>query len=253
MIEWGPERWVPGSRTGRPRYGGAGRARRRHGALSFDHYLKQSPPLATLPATAPRPRGPAASPPVTDHSPNAFRRLRAGRRRRPPSRRGIDELGDIATRHRLHCAAPGPSVRSPLGHRPPRRGAPRPTPRRDSTPGGSRPADGRRAILPSAHVRGVHGGARNILQIEPTLYYGPGRVGRPQYPFGSAVEGVRRFSALRRHPDVGAPVVPDGADAGRSQTASTPKHGEDTTSRNAVWYQDIPPIRSGDFMIDKLS
>jgi hypothetical protein len=92
----------------------------------------------------------------------------------------------------------------------------------------------------AAYMAGAH-----ILQIEPTLYYGPGGSAALN-PFGSAVKEFADF-ALRRHPDVGAPVVPMALmlDA---HGGFDPKHGR-YNQQNAVWYQDIP-YSSGDFMID---
>jgi hypothetical protein len=92
----------------------------------------------------------------------------------------------------------------------------------------------------AAYMAGAH-----ILQIEPTLYYGPGGSAALN-PFGSAVKELADF-ALRRHPDVGAPVVPMALmlDA---HSGFDPKHGR-YNQQNAVWYQDIL-YSPGDFMID---
>jgi hypothetical protein len=92
----------------------------------------------------------------------------------------------------------------------------------------------------AAYMGGAH-----ILQIEPTLYYGPGGSAALN-PFGSAVKRFADF-ALRRHPDVGAPAVPMALllDA---HSGFDPKHGP-YNQQNAVWYQDIA-YSAGDFMID---
>ena len=91
----------------------------------------------------------------------------------------------------------------------------------------------------AAYMAGAH-----ILQIEPTLYYLPG--GSTPNPFGLAVKRFADF-ALRRHPDVGSPVVPMALMLDAHSGFDT-KHGP-YNQQNAVWYQDIA-YSAGDFMID---
>ena len=95
------------------------------------------------------------------------------------------------------------------------------------------------SALYAAYMPGAH-----ILQIEPTLYYVPG--GATLNPFGHAVKRFADF-ALRRHPNIGTPVVPMALMLDAHSGFDT-KHGL-YNQQNAVWYQDIA-YSSGDFMID---
>jgi hypothetical protein len=237
MIEWDQSggAWVP---NGRPRYGALTRPQAH--ARFVDHYLKQSPPLATYlrQPTAARPCRLAA---VTDHSPNAFDAYEMGVDV-GLLERGIDELGDIATGIAFMRGA-GRQYDRPWGiDLSTWRTAADSATRFDAggkQTGGWSPSYLRRHMY-AAYMAGAH-----ILQIEPTLYYGPAGSAALN-PFGSAVKEFADF-ALRRHPDVGAPVVPMALmlDA---HSGFDPKHGR-YNQQNAVWYQDIP-YSSGDFMID---
>jgi hypothetical protein len=237
MIEWDQSggAWVP---NGRPRYGALTRPQAH--ARFVDHYLKQSPPLATYLQQPPTAR-PCRLAAVTDHSPNAFDAYELGVDV-GLLERGIDELGDIATGIAFMRGA-GRQYDRPWGiDLSTWRTAADSATRFDAggkQTGGWSPSYLRRHMY-AAYMAGAH-----ILQIEPTLYYGPGGAAALN-PFGSAVKEFADF-ALRRHPDVGAPVVPMALmlDA---HSGFDPKHGR-YNQQNAVWYQDIP-YSSGDFMID---
>jgi hypothetical protein len=237
MIEWDQSggAWVP---NGRPRYGALTRPQAH--ARFVDHYLKQSPPLATYLREPPTAR-PCRLAAVTDHSPNAFDAYELGVDV-GLLERGIDELGDIATGIAFMRGA-GRQYDRPWGiDLSTWRTAADSATRFDAggkQTGGWSPSYLRRHMY-AAYMAGAH-----ILQIEPTLYYGPGGSAALN-PFGSAVKEFADF-ALRRHPDVGAPVVPMALmlDA---HSGFDPKHGQ-YNQQNAVWYQDIP-YSSGDFMID---
>jgi len=235
MIEWDQSggAWVP---NGRPRYGGLTRAQA-HGRFA-DYYLKQSPPLATYlrqPATA-RPCRLAA---VTDYSPNAFDAYELGVDV-GLLERGVDELGDVATGIAFMRGA-GRQYDRPWGiDLSTWRTAADSATRFDADgkqTGGWSPSYLRRHMY-AAYMAGAY-----ILQIEPTVYYGADGAANP---FGLTVKRFADF-ALRRHPDVGTPVVPTALmlDA---HSGFDPKHGP-YNQQHAVWYQDIP-YSSGDFMID---
>ena len=237
MIEWDQSggAWVP---NGRPRYGALTRPQAH--ARFVDHYLKQSPPLATYLQQPPTAR-PCRLAAVTDHSPNAFDAYELGVDV-GLLERGIDELGDIATGIAFMRGA-GRQYDRPWGiDLSTWRTAADSATRFDAggkQTGGWSPSYLRRHMY-AAYMAGAH-----ILQIEPTLYYGLAGSAALN-PFGSAVKEFADF-ALRRHPDVGAPVVPMALmlDA---HNGFDPKHGR-YNQQNAVWYQDIP-YSSGDFMID---
>ena len=237
MIEWDQSggAWVP---NGRPQYGALTRSQAH--ARFVDHYLKQSPPLATYLRQPPAAR-PCRLAAVTDHSPNAFDAYEMGVDV-GLLERGIDELGDIATGIAFMRGA-GRQYDRPWGiDLSTWRTAADSATRFDAggrQTGGWSPSYLRRHMY-AAYMAGAH-----ILQIEPTLYYGPGGSAALN-PFGSAVKEFADFT-LRRHPDVGAPVVPMALmlDA---HNGFDPKHGR-YNQQSAVWYQDIP-YSSGDFMID---
>lgn len=235
MIEWDQSggAWVP---NGRPRYGGLTRAQA-HGRFT-DYYLKQSPPLATYlrqPATA-RPCRLAA---VTDYSPNAFDAYELGVDV-GLLERGVDELGDVATGIAFMRGA-GRQYDRPWGiDLSTWRTAADSATRFDDDgkqTGGWSPSYLRRHMY-AAYMAGAH-----ILQIEPTVYYGADGSANP---FGLTVKRFADF-ALRRHPDVGTPVVPTALMLD-VHSGFDPKHGP-YNQQHAVWYQDIA-YSSGDFMID---
>ena len=235
MVEWDQSggAWVP---NGRPRYGGLTRAQAH--ARFADYYLKQSPPLATYlrePATA-RPCRLAA---VTDYSPNVFDAYGLGVDV-GLLERGVDELGDVATGIAFLRGA-GRQYDRPWGidlstWRTSADSATRFDADGKQT-GGWSPSYLRRHMY-AAYMAGAH-----ILQIEPTVYYGVD--GAPN-PFGLTVKRFADF-ALRRHPDVGTPVVPT-ALLLDVHSGFDPKHGP-YNQQHAVWYQDIA-YSAGDFMID---
>ena len=236
MIEWdqGGGPWVP---KGRPRYSGL--TREQAHARFADHYLNRSPPLGAYlrePSTSRECRLAA----VTDYSPNAFDAYEFGVDV-GLLERGVDELGDVATgiafmrgAGRLHdrpwgidlstwrTAADSATTFDAGGRQ----------------TGGWSPSYLRRHMY-AAYMAGAH-----ILQIEPTVYYLPGRA--TLNPFGQAVERFADF-ALRRHPDVGRPAVPMALMLDVHSGFDT-KHGP-YNQQNAVWYQDIA-YSAGDFMID---
>lgn len=236
MIEWdqGGGAWVP---NGRPQYTGLTRAQAY--ARFADHYLNRSPPLGGYlrqPAGA-RPCRLAA---VTDYSPNAFAAYELGVDV-GLLERGVDELGDIATGIAFMRGA-GRQYDRPWGiDLSTWRTAADSATRFDAAgtqTGGWSPSYLLRHMY-AAYMAGAH-----ILQIEPTLYYLPG--GSTPNPFGLAVKRFADF-ALRRHPDVGSPVVPMALMLDAHSGFDT-KHGP-YNQQNAVWYQDIA-YSSGDFMID---
>jgi hypothetical protein len=236
MIEWDQSggAWVP---NGRPRYGGLTRAEAH--ARFADYYLKQSPPLATYlrqPATA-RPCRLAA---VTDYSPNVFDAYELGVDV-GLLERGIDELGDVATGIAFMRGAARQydrpwgidlsTWRTAADSATRFDGAGRQT-------GGWSPSYLRRHMY-AAYMAGAH-----ILQIEPTLYYGPD--GSTLNSLGRAVKELADF-ALRRHPDVGQPAVPTAVMLDAHSGFDT-RHGPHN-QQPAVWYQDIA-YSPGDFMTD---
>ena len=236
MIEWdqGGGAWVPG---GRPRYTGLTRAQAH--ARFADHYLNRSPPLGGYlrqPASA-RPCRLAA---VTDYSPNAFAAYELGVDV-GLLERGVDELGDIATGIAFMRGA-GRQYDRPWG-------IDLSTWRTAADSATSFDAAGTQTggWSPSyllRHMYAAYMAGAHILQIEPTLYYLPG--GSTPNPFGLAVKRFADF-ALRRHPDVGSPVVPMALMLDAHSGFDT-KHGP-YNQQNAVWYQDIA-YSAGDFMID---
>ena len=236
MIEWDQSggAWVP---NGRPRYGGLTRAQAH--ARFADYYLKQSPPLATYlrqPATARACRLAA----VTDYSPNVFDAYEFGVDV-GLLERGVDELGDVATGIAFMRGA-GRQYDRPWGiDLSTWRTAADSATRFDAggrQTGGWSPSYLRRHMY-AAYMAGAH-----ILQIEPTLYYGPD--GSTLNPFGLAVKRFADF-ALRRHPDVGKPAVPMALMLDAHGGFDT-RHGPHN-QQPAVWYQDIA-YSSGDFMTD---
>jgi hypothetical protein len=237
MIEWDQSggAWVS---NGRPRYGALTRPQAH--ARFVDHYLKQSPPLATYLRQPPTAR-PCRLAAVTDHSPNAFDAYELGVDV-GLLERGIDELGDAATGIAFMRGA-GRQYDRPWGIDLStwRTAADSAT----SFDAGGKQTGGWSPSYLRRHMYAAYMAGAHILQIEPTLYYGP-RGSAALNPFGSAVKQFADF-ALRRHPDVGAPVVPIALmlDA---HSGFDPKHGR-YNQQNAVWYQDIA-YSSGDFMID---
>lgn len=235
MIEWDQSggAWVP---NGRPRY--ASLTRPQAHARFTDHYLTRSPPLGSYLRQPPAQR-PCRLAAVTDYSPNVFDAYEWGADV-GLLERGVDELGDVATGIAFMRGA-GRQYDRPWGiDLSTWRTAADSATRFDAgnrLTGGWSPSYLIRHMF-AAYVAGAH-----ILQIEPTLYYAPdGDVN----PFGRA---VRRFAdfALRRHRDVGAPVVPIALMLDAHGGFDT-KHGP-YNQGNAVWYQDIP-YGPGDFMID---
>ena len=235
MIEWDQSggAWVP---NGRPRYGGLTRAQA-HGRFT-DYYLKQSPPLATY-LRQPAPARPCRLAAVTDYSPNAFDAYELGVDV-GLLERGVDELGDVATGIAFMRGA-GRQYDRPWGvDLSTWRTAADSATRFDADgkqTGGWSPSYLRRHMY-AAYMAGAH-----ILQIEPTVYYGADGSANP---FGLTVKRFADF-ALRRHPDVGTPVVPTALMLD-VHSGFDPKHGP-YNQQHAVWYQDIA-YSSGDFMID---
>jgi hypothetical protein len=237
MIEWDQSggAWVP---NGRPRYGGLTRPQAH--ARFVDQYLQQSPPLATYLRQPPTAR-PCRLAAVTDYSPNAFDAYELGVDV-GLLERGIDELGDVATGIAFMRGA-GRQYDRPWGIDLStwRTAADSAT----SFDAGGKQTGGWSPSYLRRHMYAAYMAGAHILQIEPTLYYRPGGSAALN-PFGSAVKEFADF-ALRRHPDVGAPVVPMALmlDA---HNGFDPKHGR-YNQQNAVWYQDIA-YSPGDFMID---
>ncbi len=236
MIEWdqGGGAWVP---KGRPQYGALTRAQAH--ARFVDYYLTQSPPLATY-LRQPSTERPCRLAAVTDYSPNAFDAYELGVDV-GLLERGVDELGDVATGIAFARGA-GRQYDRPWGiDLSTWRTAADSATRFDAggtQTGGWSPSYLRRHMY-AAYMAGAH-----ILQIEPTLYYGPG--GSALNPFGRAVKQFADF-ALRRHPALGTPAVPTALMLDAHSGFDT-KHGR-YNQQNAVWYQDIA-YSSGDFMID---
>jgi hypothetical protein len=236
MIEWDQSggAWVP---NGRPRYAALTRAQAH--ARFADHYLNRSPPLGVYlrqPSTARACRLAA----VTDYAPNAFDAYEFGIDV-GLLERGVDELGDVATGIAFMRGA-GRQYDRPWGiDLSTWRTAADSATRFDAggkQTGGWSPSYLRRHMY-AAYMAGGH-----ILQIEPTLYYGPG--GSTLNPFGLTVKQFADF-ALRRHRDVGTPAVPTALMLD-VHSGFDPKHGP-YNQQHAVWYQDIA-YSPGDFMID---
>ncbi|HZP35441.1 MAG TPA: hypothetical protein VFE48_03000 [Methylomirabilota bacterium] len=234
MIEWDQSggAWVPG---GRPRYTGLSRAQAH--ARFTDYYLNQSPPLGAYLRQTERPCRLAA---ITDHSPNVFDAYEWGVDV-GLLERGVDELGDIATGLAFMRGA-GRQYDRPWG-------IDLSTWRTAADSATRFDADGRLTggWSPSyllRHMYAAYMAGAHILQIEPTLYYTLD--GAALNPFGRAVQRFASF-ALRRHRDVGAPVVPVALMLDAHSGFDT-KHGP-YNQADAVWYQDIP-YGPGDFMID---
>jgi hypothetical protein len=236
MIEWDQSggAWVP---NGRPQYGALTRPQAH--ARFAEYYLRRSPPLGAYlrqPSTARACRLAA----VTDYSPNVFDAYEFGVDV-GLLERGVDELGDVATGIAFVRGA-GRQYDRPWGIDL--------STWRTAADSATRFADGGRQTggwSPSylrRHMYAAYMAGAHILQIEPTVYYALG--GSTLNPFGRAVKEFADF-ALRRHPDVGTPVVPTALmlDA---HSGFDPKHGP-YNQRHAVWYQDIT-YSSGDFMID---
>ncbi len=238
MLEWDQSggAWVP---AGRPSYAGLSRAAAH--ARFLDYYLTQSPPLGAH-LNRPVSERPCRLAAVTDYSPNAFDAFRMGVDV-GLLERGIDELGDIATGVAFIRGA-GRQFDRPWG-------IDISTWRTAADSATTFDAQGRqtggwsvsylRRHFYAAYLAGAH-----ILQIEPTLYFDPS--GTTFNPFGRMVKSFASFS-LRRHPDIGAPVVPLALMISRHSGFDT-KHGP-YNQQDAVWYQDIP-YSSGDYMIDNL-
>jgi hypothetical protein len=234
MIEWdqGGGAWVP---DGRPRYASLTRAQAH--ARFADYYLTRSPPLGAYLRESERPCRLAA---ITDYAPNVFDAYEWGVDV-GLLERGVDELGDIATGIAFMRGA-GRQYDRPWGiDLSTWRTAADSATRFDASgrlTGGWSPSYLLRHMY-AAYMAGAH-----ILQIEPTLYYTPD--GADLNPFGRAVKRFADF-ALRRHRDVGAPVVPVALMLDAHGGFDT-KHGP-YNQGDAVWYQDIP-YAPGDFMID---
>ena len=236
MIEWDQSggAWVP---NGRPRYASLTRAQAH--ARFTDYYLDQSPPLGAY-LRRPRAERPCRLAAITDYSPNVFDAYEWGADV-GLLERGVDELGDVATGIAFMRGA-GRQYARPWGiDLSTWRTAADSATRFDAAgmlTGGWSPSYLRRHMY-AAYMAGAH-----ILQIEPTLYYAAG--GSALNPFGRAVKELADF-ALRRHPDVGTPVVPVALMLDAHGGFDT-KHGP-YNQQDAVWYQDIP-YAPGDFMID---
>ncbi len=236
MIEWDQSggAWVP---NGRPRYASLTRAQAH--ARFTDYYLDQSPPLGAY-LRRPRAERPCRLAAITDYSPNVFDAYEWGADV-GLLERGVDELGDVATGIAFMRGA-GRQYDRPWGiDLSTWRTAADSATRFDAAgmlTGGWSPSYLRRHMY-AAYMAGAH-----ILQIEPTLYYAAG--GSALNPFGRAVKELADF-ALRRHPDVGTPVVPVALMLDAHGGFDT-KHGP-YNQQDAVWYQDIP-YAPGDFMID---
>jgi hypothetical protein len=236
MIEWDQSggAWVP---DGRPRYAGLTRAQAH--ARFADHYLIQSPPLGTYLRQPPQARACRLAA-VTDYSPNTFAAYDFGVDV-GLLERGIDELGDVATGIAFMRGA-GRQFNRPWG-------IDLSTWRTAADSATTFDAAGRHTggWSPSylgRHMYAAYMAGAHILQIEPTLYYVPG--GSTLNAFGLTVKRFADF-ALKRHPDVGTPVVPTALMLDVHSGFDT-KHGR-YNQQNAVWYQDIA-YSSGDFMID---
>jgi hypothetical protein len=235
MIEWdqGGGHWVP---QGRPRYTGLSRPQ---AYSSFtDYYLNNSPPLGTY---LREPRGQRACPLIaqTDYPANVAYAYEMGADV-ALLERSIDELSDVSTGIAF--------VRGSSRQYDRRWGIDISTWRTSNNKatefdnngvllGGWSPSYLRRHLYVS-YMSGAH-----IINIEPTrYYYSDGRVN----PFGQMTKDFGDF-ALRRHTDVGRPVVPMAVMLNFSH-GFDPKHWL-YNQYDAVWYGDIP-YSTGDFMIN---
>jgi hypothetical protein len=235
MVEWdqGGGHWVP---QGRPRY--LGLTRPQAYSTFTDYYLNNSPPLGTY---LREPRAQRACPLIaqTDYPANVAYAYQMGVDV-VLLERSIDELSDLSTGVAF--------VRGSSRQYDRKWGIDISTWRTSNNMateftssggllGGWSPSYLRRHLYIS-FMSGAH-----IINIEPTLYYhSDGRVNA----FGQMTREFGDF-ALRRHTDVGRPVVP-------TALMLDFNHGFDAkhwlyNQYNAVWYGDIP-YSSGDFMIN---
>ncbi|MEO8099664.1 MAG: hypothetical protein ABI811_18340 [Acidobacteriota bacterium] len=236
MPEWdqsgGP--WVAG---GRPRYSGLPKAaaytaflnyyQSRHPELM--HYLQQ-PATNNVLLTA-----------ITDSSPNVFYAYELGADL-TMLERGIDELGDLSTGIAFLRGAATQYGRLWGVDMSTWRTSTNMATRYDPSGtllGGWSSGYIRRHYY-AAYLAGAH-----LIQNEAATYrYADGRAN----PLGTAAQEFADF-ALRRHPDVGTPVVTTALLVDHFN-GFDPKHGI-FNQGNSVWYQDIP-YSDGDFMIDNL-
>lgn len=237
MEEWDQAggRWV---RQGRPRYAGLTR-RQAHDAF-VRYYLDHSPPLGTY---LRQPRQARELPLVaqTDFPMNVFYAFEMGIDA-VMLERAIDELGDLST-----GIAFARGAASQFGRRwgidvslwRTSNESATAFDGRGTLTGGWSPNYVRRHLYVSYLA-----GAR-LLQLEPVVYYGDDGA---LNPLGRAVREFADF-ALRRHPDVGRPVV-SAALMVSYEAGFDPKHWIHCQA-DAVWYHDIP-YSDGDHMLDNL-
>lgn len=225
--------WVSG---GRPRYRRLSRTEADAAFLAYYQnsfpsllgYLRQPPSARNYKLAA-----------VTDHSPSVYRAFELGVELQLLER-GIDELGDLSTgiaflrgAARQYGRAWGidfSSWRSSTNSA---------TTYNDS---GVLQGGWSHHYLRRNYYAAFAAGARTI-QNEAAIYrYSDGRLN----PFGDVTQEFAGY-ALRRHPDVGQPVVST-AILIDHHTGFDPKHGP-FNQNEAVWYQDIP-YSDGDHMLD---
>jgi hypothetical protein len=235
MDEWdqGGGHWVP---QGRPRYTGLTRQQAHEAFTSY--YLDRSPPLGTYLREG---REQRACPLVaqTDYPMNAFYAFQMGVDV-CLLERGIDELGDLSTGIAFVRGAARQFGRTwgiDLSLWRTSNDSATQFDRRGVLTGGWSPSYVRRHL----HIAYLSGA--QWLQIEPANYYGDdGQLN----PLGRVARDFADF-ALRRHPDVGQPVVST-AVMSQFHSGFDPKHwihGQD----DAVWYGDIP-YSEGDHMLN---
>ena len=237
MEEWDQTggRWVL---HGRPSYTGLSR-QQAHAAFT-KYYLEDSPPLGTYLRQAPKQRGvPLVA--QTDYPMNAFYAFAMGVDV-CLLERGIDELSDVSTGIAFVRGAARQSAK-PWGidvalWRTSNESATEFDGQGVLT-GGWSPSYIRRHLYIS-YLSGA-----NYVQIEPANYYADtGRLN----PLGQVTREFADF-ALRRHPDVGRPVVST-ALMTHYYSGFDPKHWI-YAQTDAVWYGDIP-YSDGDHMLNNI-